>query len=135
MVKVLVGGCFDILHVGHIRFLRAAKSLGDELVVVVAHDDTVSRKKGRIIMSCRERAEIINSIRYVDKAVCGDPRDFFKVVEREEPDIIAIGYDQNDEWIREIGASRHLKFKLVRVEKFGEYSTKDIVAKIISHHR
>ncbi len=133
MVKVLVGGCFDLIHVGHIRFLRAAKSLGDELVVVIAHDETVRRKKGRLIFNCRERMEIIDSLRYVDRAVCGDARDFFKVVERESPDIVAVGYDQDDSWIREMAAERRMKFKIVRIEKLGDYSTHDIISKIRKH--
>ncbi len=135
MVKVLVGGCFDLIHPGHIRFLRAAKSLGDELVVVVAHDETVRKKKGHVILNASERAEILNAIKYVDKVVIGDPRDFFKVVEREEPDIIAIGYDQDDLWIREMLAEKMYRCKIVRLEKFGEQSGKEIMKRIKHHLR
>ncbi len=130
MVKVLVGGCFDLIHPGHINFLSAAKSLGDELVVVLAHNKTVLRKKGHLVFDIKERALILNSIKYVDKVVYGDERDFFKVVEREEPDIIAIGYDQDDIWIRQMIADRRYNCKIVRIEKFGNYSTHSIVKKL-----
>ncbi|RLF88059.1 FAD synthase, partial [Thermococci archaeon] len=46
-IRVVVGGVFDILHVGHIHFLKMAKELGDELIVIVAHDETVKKRKGR----------------------------------------------------------------------------------------
>src|ERR671939_715995 len=65
---VFANGCFDLLHVGHIRYLEAAKALGDVLVVGVNSDEQVRAQKGegRPLMPERERAEIIASIRAVD---------------------------------------------------------------------
>jgi len=130
MIKVLVGGCFDLIHPGHINFLRSAKSLGDNLIVVLAHNKTVKRKKGHLIFDISERASILSSIKYVDKVVYGDEKNFFKVVEREEPDIIALGYDQDDLWIRQALAEKRFKCKIIRIEKFGNYSTKNIIKKL-----
>jgi FAD synthetase len=94
MRKVLAGGTFNILHPGHILFLEKAKKLGDYLVVVVANDKTVIRNKGFLSMPAQARKKVIESMRIVDKAVIGDEKDFMKVVRKERPDIIALGYDQ-----------------------------------------
>ncbi len=73
-IRVLVGGVFDILHVGHIHFLKQAKELGDELVVIVAHDETVRMQKRREpINPAEDRAELLRAIRYVDEVYIGTP--------------------------------------------------------------
>ena len=66
-IRVLVGGVFDILHVGHIHFLSQAKALGDELIVIVAHDETVRRQKRREpVNSAEDRAEFpLCELRYL----------------------------------------------------------------------
>lgn len=95
-IRVLVGGVFDILHVGHVHFLRQAKELGDELVVIVAHDETVRRQKRREpLNSAEERAELLSAIKYVDRVYIGTPGTIdFELVKRIDPDVIAIGPDQ-----------------------------------------
>ncbi|WP_297513085.1 FAD synthase [Thermococcus sp.] len=96
-IRVLVGGVFDILHVGHIHFLKQAKELGDELVVIVAHDETVRRNKRRNpINPAEDRAELLRAIKYVDEVYIGSPGGIdFELVKRIDPDVIAIGPDQN----------------------------------------
>jgi len=94
MKKVLAGGTFNIIHPGHIFFLEKAKELGDYLVVVVANDKTVLRNKGFLSMHAAGRKKVLESLRIVDKAVIGDEKDFMKVVRKERPGIIALGYDQ-----------------------------------------
>jgi FAD synthetase len=94
MKKVLAGGTFNIIHPGHVLFLEKAKALGDCLVVVVANDRTVLKRKGILLMPAEARRKVLESLRPVDKAVVGDERDFFRVVESEKPDIIALGHDQ-----------------------------------------
>ena len=94
MKKVLVGGTFNLLHPGHLFFLDKARKLGDCLVVVVANDKTVLKRKGFLLMKAEARKKMLESLRIVDKAVIGDERDFLKVVRKERPDIIALGYDQ-----------------------------------------
>jgi FAD synthetase len=94
MKKVLAGGAFNLIHPGHILFLRKARELGDFLVVVVASDKTVLRNKGYLLMPAEARKKVLEGLRMVDNVVIGDEKDFFKAVEREKPDIIALGYDQ-----------------------------------------
>lgn len=101
-IRVLVGGVFDILHVGHIHFLSQAKQLGDELIVIVAHDETVLKKKGRPpINSMYERAELLKALRMVDEVVIGEPAEIsFELVKKVNPDVIALGPDQNFDMLR-----------------------------------
>ncbi|WP_297063430.1 FAD synthase [Thermococcus sp.] len=96
-IRVLVGGVFDILHVGHIHFLKQARELGDELVVIVAHDETVRMQKRRDpINPAEDRAELLRAIKYVDEVYIGSPGTIdFELVRRINPDVIAIGPDQN----------------------------------------
>ncbi|NJE25811.1 FAD synthase [Thermococcus sp. MV5] len=96
-IRVVTGGVFDILHVGHIHFLQHAKELGDELIVIVAHDKTVEERKGRApINSMYERAEVLKALKMVDDVVIGEPDCIsFELVKKLNPDIIALGPDQN----------------------------------------
>jgi len=92
---VLAGGVFDIIHPGHLHTLRAAKSLGNVLVVVVATDKTAQKMKSRIPLHNMElRRDLVNSLSMVDYAMIGHEDDIFKTVEVVKPDIIALGYDQ-----------------------------------------
>jgi FAD synthetase len=124
MKRVLAGGVFNIIHPGHILFLKKAKSLGDHLIVVVANDRTVLRSKP-LIRPQGERKRALEALGIADQVVIGDGRDFLKVVRRERPDIVALGYDQEfDE-----GKLKSLGCTLVRIEKFGSYSTRKILRK------
>ena len=92
---VLAGGVFDIIHPGHLHTLRAAKSLGNVLIVVVATDKTAQKMKSRIPLHNMElRRDLVNSLSMVDYAMIGHEDDIFKTVEVVRPDIIALGYDQ-----------------------------------------
>ncbi len=123
-VKIFAAGTFDIIHVGHIRFLYAAKGLAEnsELIVVVARDKTVERLKGhKPIFSELERLEIVSALKPVDKAILGsDSENIFEVLREIRPDIVALGYDQKVSEEDLISwANRHgLKFRVVRLPKF-----------------
>jgi cytidyltransferase-like protein len=92
---VLAGGVFDIIHPGHIHTLRAAKALGNVLVVVIATDQTAQKMKHRLPLHNMElRRDLVNSLLMVDYAVVGYEGDIFKTVALVKPDIIALGYDQ-----------------------------------------
>jgi cytidyltransferase-like protein len=92
---VLAGGVFDIIHPGHIHTLRAAKALGNVLVVVIATDKTAQKMKSRIPLHNMElRKDLVRSLSMVDYAVVGYEGDIFKSVELIKPNIIALGYDQ-----------------------------------------
>lgn len=92
--KVFVGGTFDIIHPGHIEFLKEASKLG-RVYVSVARDKNSERAKGRKpINNENQRLEVVRSIRYVYEAFLGDEKDFLKSVERVKPDILFLGPDQ-----------------------------------------
>jgi len=92
---VLAGGVFDIIHPGHIHTLKAAKALGDILVVAIATDKTAQKMKKRIPLHNQElRRELVSSLSMVDEAIVGHEEDIFETVKEVKPDIIALGYDQ-----------------------------------------
>ena len=93
---VLTGGCFDILHIGHVRFLSEAKRMGDYLVVILENDEKVKKLKGgnRPIFIQKDRAEMLSALRSVDLIVLlptiESDRDYLDVVMKIKPDIIAV---------------------------------------------
>ncbi|MGI0006889.1 MAG: adenylyltransferase/cytidyltransferase family protein [Nitrosotalea sp.] len=92
---VLAGGVFDIIHPGHIHTLKAAKALGNVLVVVIATDNTAQKMKKRLPLHNMElRKDLVRSLSMVDYAIVGYEGDIFKSVEIIKPNIIALGYDQ-----------------------------------------
>jgi glycerol-3-phosphate cytidylyltransferase/FAD synthetase len=92
---VLAGGVFDIIHPGHIHTLKAAKALGDILVVVIATDNTVIKMKKNLPLHKQEqRQELVDSLRMVDLSLIGQEDNIFKTVKLVKPQIIALGYDQ-----------------------------------------
>ena len=93
---VLVGGVFDLIHPGHIHTLKAAKSHGDVLVVVVARTSTAMKinKDRRIYHNENMRKELVSSLSFVDLAIIGKEGTLYDTVEYVKPDIIALGYDQ-----------------------------------------
>jgi len=94
-VKVLVGGCFDLIHLGHVRFLKAAKNQGDILIVALESDEFIrKRKKREPFHNQLERAEILSSLKMVDLVILlpffNSYNDYLKLVKVVKPDIIAI---------------------------------------------
>jgi len=141
---VLASGVFDLLHLGHVRYLEEAKKAGGEnaeLIVIVARDSTVERRKGyKPVMSENQRRALVEALKVVDEAILGyEEFDIGKVIEKIKPDVIAIGHDQNSmekavkDYIREKG----LNIKVVRISKFSEDeldSSSKIKQKIIEHY-
>lgn len=122
---VLASGVFDLLHLGHVKFLEEAKKAGGKnakLLVIVARDSTVQKTKGRKpVMPENQRLVLVESLRIVDEAVLGlEDFDIGDVIERVKPDVIALGYDQGDveaqvcEYVNKHG----LNVKVVRLGKF-----------------
>jgi len=95
---VLANGCFDLLHVGHIRYLQSAKQLGDVLIVALNSDASVRRIKGpgRPLMSQAERAEILAALGCVDYIVTFDDDTADRVVARLRPHVQAKGTDYTE---------------------------------------
>lgn len=97
MKKVMAFGTFDVLHLGHIKYLEAAKSLGDRLVVIVTTDNNVEKTKGKKpVYSQDERAEIVGALKFVDEAVVGFEDNFYRTVVTHKPAIVALGYDMRE---------------------------------------
>ena len=89
-------GVFDLLHAGHLHYVEQAKSLGDELIVVVAHDDTVRKQKHEPVTNQELRRRMVEGLKPVDRAIVGNPpsEPIFDILNTVKPDIIALGYDQ-----------------------------------------
>ncbi|MBV8050918.1 MAG: adenylyltransferase/cytidyltransferase family protein [Acidobacteriaceae bacterium] len=100
---ILANGCFDLLHVGHVRYLRAAKKLGGKLIVAVNSDDSVRqlKGKGRPLTSAEERAEIIAALADVDAVVIFPEPDVRPLICEIRPDIQAKGTDYTAETVPE----------------------------------
>jgi len=100
---VLANGCFDLLHVGHIRYLRGAKALGGKLVVAMNSDQSVARLKGagRPLMPAAERAEIVAALTDVDAVVVFDEPDVRALIREIRPDVQAKGTDYTRENVPE----------------------------------
>ena len=96
MKRIMAVGVFDLLHAGHLHYLEQAKSLGDFLTVVVAHDDTVRKRKHEPVTGQDLRRRMVEGLKPVDEAVVGNSPDvpIFDILPRVKPDIIALGYDQ-----------------------------------------
>jgi len=139
MVRVMATGVFDIIHLGHLHYLEESKKLGDELVVVVATDNTVRRRKHEPITPEKMRLELVSSLKPVDRALLGkESGDMYEIVREVKPDIITIGYDQQFSE-RELEAEmmkRGLKVKVVRMPHLDHDldGTRKIIKKVIEFH-
>lgn len=134
---VFTNGCFDILHVGHVRYLAAARSEGDILVVGLNSDESVRSIKGgkRPIVCQDQRAEVLASLWCVDYIVLFDDPDPLKLIQTIKPDVLVKGDDWPEENI--IGAD-FVKAKggqVVRVSVVPDISTSRIIQKIVKMHR
>jgi len=131
-------GTFDLLHMGHIYYLKEAKKQGDTLVVVVARDSTVRKLKHEPITPETIRLNLIRELKIVDEAYLGYEDDMYAIVEEIKPDIIALGYDQlHDETnIKNELKKRKINAKVIRLSKYagGEDldGTRRIIGKIIA---
>jgi FAD synthetase len=142
---VLASGVFDLLHLGHVKFLEEAKKAGGrnaELVVIVARDSTVKKRKGkRPIMPENQRCALVDSLKVVDCAILGfEGFDIGKVVDRIKPNVIAVGYDQDgmERTAKDYVAQKGLNVKIVKVGRFGEdelASSSEIKRRIIEDYR
>ena len=96
MTRVMAVGIFDLLHAGHLHYVEQAKSLGEELVVVVAHDETVRKQKHEPVTGQDLRRRMVEGLKPVDQAIIGNPPGvpIFEILKQIDPDLIALGYDQ-----------------------------------------
>ncbi len=138
MVRVLATGTFDLLHPGHLLYLSKAKSLGDELYVIVARDSMVKHKPKPIIPE-KQRLAMVQALRMVDMAILGSEQDMFEPLREIKPDIVALGQNQffNENELETQLKVQGIKAKLVRVQSFekGELcSSAAIIRKILERN-
>ena len=124
---VLASGTFDLLHFGHVKYLEEAKKAGGEnaeLIVIVARDSTVEKRKGKKpVMPEDQRRSLVESLKVVDEALLGyEEFDISKVVEKIRPDIIAVGHDQDgiEREVRKAVAEKNLKIQIAKIGRFGK---------------
>jgi cytidyltransferase-like protein len=121
---VLVGGVYDILHLGHLAVLAEAKTYGDILVVVVATDVTVETLKGRRpVFPEEDRRALVESLRPVDAAILGYEdvgMGYDQIIDEVKPSIIALGYDQDSvaRMVTQLVERKKLSIRVVRLSKF-----------------
>jgi len=94
VTRVVAQGTFDILHPGHVHYLRDAAEMGDELHVIIARAVNVTHKDPPVIAD-EQRREMVAALKPVDEAHLGHPEDIFVPIEAIDPDVIALGYDQH----------------------------------------
>lgn len=132
---VLVGGCFDILHPGHVIFLQKAKKMGDNLVVLLESDEKIKQLKGnhRPFFNQKERAVVLKGLKFIDQIIMlpfiKSDADYEKVIKKLKPDIIAATFGAPDNYHKQriakiVGAKLKYVSKIV-----GSYST----SKILNH--
>lgn len=130
---VFTNGCFDVLHVGHVRYLRKAKSYGDVLVVGLNADRSVKLIKGekRPILPEKDRAEILAALEFVDYVIPFDTPDPLRLIEALKPNVLVKGAD----WPRDRIVGREIVEKIggrvVRVPLVPRASSTGVIEKII----
>ena len=119
MIKVLVGGCFDVLHIGHVKFLRQAKSFGDYLIVLLESDANIKKLKGstRPIHNQKERKEVLEALKFVDKVII-------------LPDVVNNIFTII--WLKKLIQAKSVGAKLKIVKKYKSNSTSSIVKRYSS---
>jgi rfaE bifunctional protein nucleotidyltransferase chain/domain len=129
---VFTNGCFDILHPGHTRYLRAARELGDYLVVAVNSDRSVReiKGKGRPVITEEDRAEVLAALGFVDGIVIFDEDNPLKVIRRLVPDVLVKGGDWPEDKIIGADVVKGAGGEVKRIAFVSGYSTTGIIRKI-----
>lgn len=131
---VLANGCFDLLHVGHVRYLQAARALGDALIVALNSDASVGRLKGpgRPIMSALERAELVAALAGVDAVVIFEQDEVDAVIERLRPDVHAKGTDYTETSVPERAAVLAAGGRVAIAGDPKTHATRDLIRTIVA---
>jgi rfaE bifunctional protein nucleotidyltransferase chain/domain len=129
---VFTNGCFDILHVGHIRYLKEAKALGDILVIGLNSDRSIRIIKGvnRPIIPLEHRVEVLAAIEYVDYIIVFDKPTPLELIVRVRPDILVKGEDWEEDKILGGKEVKEYGGKVERIKFTTPTSTSDIIEKI-----
>lgn len=134
-IKVLVGGCFDIIHIGHINFLKKSKSFGDYLIVLLESDKNIKILKGstRPFHNQKERKEILESLNFVDKVIVLPDvitnKTYDDIIKKIKPNVIAITEgDQIKD--KKLVQAKSVNAKLKIVKKYKSKSTSSIISQL-----
>jgi D-glycero-beta-D-manno-heptose 1-phosphate adenylyltransferase len=127
-------GCFDILHVGHIRYLAGAAREADRLIVAVNDDDSVRGLKGagRPVMDARARAELVAALRGVHYVVLFGDKSVDRLLARLKPDVHCKGTDYTVETVPERDTVRAYGGRIAIVGDPKDHSTKDLLGRLAS---
>jgi D-glycero-beta-D-manno-heptose 1-phosphate adenylyltransferase len=130
---VLANGVFDLLHVGHVRYLEAARRLGDVLFVGINDDDSVARLKGvgRPVMPATERAELLGALRAVDHVVIFEQETADELLRTLKPDVHAKGTDYTEESVPERATARAVGAATAITGDAKSHATRDLIATIV----
>lgn len=132
---VLANGCFDLLHVGHVRYLDAARALGDVLIVGLNCDAVVTRLKGtgRPLVPVAERAELLAALRAVDHVVVFDEDTADALIARLRPHVHAKGSDYTELTVPERATARAAGVEVAIAGDTKNHSTRDLIDRIRGH--
>ena len=131
---VLTNGCFDVLHVGHVRYLEAARALGDLLIVGINSDEQARRLKGegRPLMPQDQRAEIISSIEAVDFVTIFEEPTVAKLLLALKPDIHTKGTDYTEDSVPERDVVRSFGGRVAIVGDPKDHSSSEMIERVSS---
>lgn len=131
---VFANGCFDLIHVGHIRYLQSAREMGDALIVGINGDAGVEalKGKGRPLQSGHDRAEMIASMACVDYVLLFDAPTVDGILDELRPDIHAKGTDYSEESVPERNTVRSYGGKVAIAGDPKDHSTRDLIQTIVS---
>ena len=129
---VLANGCFDVLHAGHVRYLEAAKSIGDMLVVAINSDEQVATLKGagRPLLPESERAEIVAALAAVDLVTIFCEPTVAELLVAIKPDIHAKGTDYTEDTVPERDVVRSFGGRTAIVGDPKDHSTSDMIRRV-----
>lgn len=140
MTRVVAQGTFELLHPGHLRYLREAASYGEKLHVIVARNDNITHKPTPVVPATQRR-EMIAALDPVDVAHVGDRDDIFRPIEAIEPDVIVLGHDQDHDPtdIKLALADRGIDCAVRRASKRSPdgdeiLSTREIISRLVDRH-
>lgn len=133
---VFTNGCFDLLHVGHVRYLEAARDLGDMLVVGVNSDRSVSQIKGplRPLVAQEQRSEILAALQCVDYVIVFDSPDPLELIELLQPDVLVKGADWPVEQIVGAAEVEHWGGRVVQIPVVPDSSTTQIIERVLERY-
>jgi rfaE bifunctional protein nucleotidyltransferase chain/domain len=132
----LANGCFDLLHVGHVRYLHAAKQLGGRLIVAINSDESVRALKGegRPLMPAEERAEILSALADVDALIVFPERDVRALIREVRPDVHAKGTDYTADTVPERDVVLECGGRVEIVGDPKDHSATEIIRSRIGRH-